>query len=204
MFPLRFYSLVTVFLSILVIVHRVWLFWILEVYDKRVFLLFVIVFSFSLFDACKVELISFLYETLSSLPHDHWSKAITQLKKIARIISVHLFLRFEVFTAATMKNAVFWDVAPCKSLVNRRFGGTYRLHIQGRQTLIFLPWRWRRYFPPKRRFTQDIHGATSQKTAFSIYLFICYFYFLPAFILFCTRKFLMSYDYCKFITTSFV
>jgi hypothetical protein len=33
---------------------------------------------------------------------------------------------------------------------------------------IFLPWRWRRYAPPKRRFTQDIHGATSQKTAFLI------------------------------------
>jgi hypothetical protein len=31
---------------------------------------------------------------------------------------------------------------------------------------IFLPWRWRRYVPPKRRFTLDIHGATSQKTAF--------------------------------------
>jgi hypothetical protein len=25
-----------------------------------------------------------------------------------------------------MKNAVFWDVAPCRSCVNRRFGGTYR------------------------------------------------------------------------------
>jgi hypothetical protein len=32
-----------------------------------------------------------------------------------------------------MKNAVFWDVAPYRSCVNRRFGGTYRLHIQGRK-----------------------------------------------------------------------
>jgi hypothetical protein len=31
---------------------------------------------------------------------------------------------------------------------------------------IFLPLRWRRYVPPKRRFTQDLHGITSQKTAF--------------------------------------
>jgi hypothetical protein len=31
---------------------------------------------------------------------------------------------------------------------------------------IFLPWRWRRYVPPKRQFTQDLHGVTSQKTAF--------------------------------------
>jgi hypothetical protein len=26
--------------------------------------------------------------------------------------------------AMTMKNAVFWDVAPCRSCVERRFGGT--------------------------------------------------------------------------------
>jgi hypothetical protein len=41
-------------------------------------------------------------------------------------------VRFEVFTAVTMKNAVFWDVAPCRSYVNRSFGGTYRLHLQNR------------------------------------------------------------------------
>jgi hypothetical protein len=33
---------------------------------------------------------------------------------------------------------------------------------------ILLPWRWRRYVPPKRRFTQKLHGATSHKTAFFI------------------------------------
>jgi hypothetical protein len=32
-----------------------------------------------------------------------------------------------------MKNAVFWDVVPCRYCVNRRFGGTYRLHLQGRK-----------------------------------------------------------------------
>jgi hypothetical protein len=32
-------------------------------------------------------------------------------------------VRFEVFTAVTMKNAVFLDVSPCRSYVNRRFGG---------------------------------------------------------------------------------
>jgi hypothetical protein len=31
---------------------------------------------------------------------------------------------FEVFTAVTMKNCVFWDVTPCGSCKNRRFGGT--------------------------------------------------------------------------------
>jgi hypothetical protein len=43
-------------------------------------------------------------------------------------------VRFEVFTAVTMKNAIFWDVVPCRSReLNRRLGGTYRLHFQGRK-----------------------------------------------------------------------
>jgi hypothetical protein len=33
-------------------------------------------------------------------------------------------VRFEVFTAVTMKNGVFWDVTPSGSCKNRRFGGT--------------------------------------------------------------------------------
>jgi hypothetical protein len=32
-----------------------------------------------------------------------------------------------------MKNAVFWDVAPCRSCVNRRFGGTYGIHLHGKK-----------------------------------------------------------------------
>jgi hypothetical protein len=33
-------------------------------------------------------------------------------------------VRLEVFPAVTMKNGVFWDVTPCGSCKNRRFGGT--------------------------------------------------------------------------------
>jgi hypothetical protein len=55
-----------------------------------------------------------------------------------------------------MKNAVFWGVADCSQLT---------LVPRSR---IFLPWRWRRYVLPKRRFTQYLHGATSKKTAFFI------------------------------------
>jgi hypothetical protein len=40
-------------------------------------------------------------------------------------------VRFEVCMAVTMKKSVFWYVAPCRYCVNRRFGGTYRLHLQG-------------------------------------------------------------------------
>jgi hypothetical protein len=80
------------------------------------------------------------------------------------------------FHGGDLKNAVFWDVAPCRSCVNRCFGGTYRLHLQGikirergtsvSRWLQTLPWRWRRYVPLKCQFTQDLYGATSQKTAF--------------------------------------
>jgi hypothetical protein len=73
------------------------------------------------------------------------------------------------------ESAVLWDVTPCRSCVKRRFRGTYRLHLQGRRirerwTSVnrWLPWKCRRYFPPKRRLTQDLHGATSQKAAFLI------------------------------------
>jgi hypothetical protein len=38
-----------------------------------------------------------------------------------------LSVRFEVFTAVTMKNGVFWVVTPRGSCKNRRFGGTWRL-----------------------------------------------------------------------------
>jgi hypothetical protein len=88
----------------------------------------------------------------------------------------YTYVGFEVFTAVTMKTAVFWDVALCRSSVNRRFRGTYRLHLQGSHLLTlvprsrtFLPWRWRRYIPPKHRFTQDPHSDTSQKTAVFIF-----------------------------------
>jgi hypothetical protein len=42
-----------------------------------------------------------------------------------------MLVRFEVFTAVTMENAVFWDVTQCGSCKNRRFGGTHHLHHQG-------------------------------------------------------------------------
>jgi hypothetical protein len=53
---------------------------------------------------------------------------LTELSSICYdILNLHNSVRREAFTAVTMKNAVFWNVAPCCSCVNRRFGGTYRL-----------------------------------------------------------------------------
>jgi hypothetical protein len=92
---------------------------------------------------------------------------------------------------------------PCNPLkVNRRFGGTYRLHFQGRiisrarnqrqsrwQTqplflpptsrwflarLILRPWRWRWKVFPKRRLTSNgLHGVISQNTVLFENVFVC-------------------------------
>jgi hypothetical protein len=47
------------------------------------------------------------------------------------LVLKHGYVRFEVFTAVTTKNAVFWDVTPCDSCKNRCLGGTYHIHHQG-------------------------------------------------------------------------
>jgi hypothetical protein len=41
-----------------------------------------------------------------------------------------LMLRYEVFTAVTMKNVIFLDVTPCGSCKNRRFGGRHFLILR--------------------------------------------------------------------------
>jgi hypothetical protein len=46
------------------------------------------------------------------------------------ISNIHNVVRFEVFIEVTMKNAFLWDVAPCRSWVNRSFGWTYRVQLQ--------------------------------------------------------------------------
>jgi hypothetical protein len=95
-------------------------------------------------------------------------------------LELHLCSRFDIFTAVTTNSAVFWDVDPCISRVNRRFRGTiafifrtadynHLLKLIPRSRIIH--WRWKRYVPPKRRFTQDLHDATSQKTAC---LYLCF------------------------------
>jgi hypothetical protein len=42
------------------------------------------------------------------------------------------YSRFDVLTTVVMKSSIFWDIMSCSPLkVNRRFGGTCRLHFQG-------------------------------------------------------------------------
>jgi hypothetical protein len=68
--------------------------------------------------------ISYFYEFLIVIVDD---------KTGTVVINSNLYVGFEVFTTVTMKNDVFWYVAPCRSCVNRRFGGMYRLHLQCRK-----------------------------------------------------------------------
>jgi hypothetical protein len=43
-----------------------------------------------------------------------------------------VLVRFQVFTAASIKMTVFWDVVPCSLVeIGCRFGGAYCLHHQG-------------------------------------------------------------------------
>jgi hypothetical protein len=47
--------------------------------------------------------------------------------------------RFDVFTAVTMKDAVFWGTTmPCSSSKKRCFGITYRLHLQSERLRVPL------------------------------------------------------------------
>jgi hypothetical protein len=52
------------------------------------------------------------------------SSSIIRVTNIG-VLGTNLFItvRFEVFTAANMKNAVVWDVRSCGSCNNGRFGG---------------------------------------------------------------------------------
>jgi hypothetical protein len=72
-------------------------------------------------------------------------------------------LTSEVLTAASMKMAVFWVVAPCRLVkVYRRLRGTCRHQHKGYSSSRW----WRQQVPLKRRWTfTRLHGATIQKTS---------------------------------------
>jgi hypothetical protein len=80
----------------------------------------------------------------------------------------YIYIRFEVFTAVTMKNAVFWDVAPCRSCVNRHL-----LTLVPRSR-IFLPWKWRWYVLPKLR-SHKIYTAPHPRRRYSVVCIVSFF-----------------------------
>jgi hypothetical protein len=74
------------------------------------------------------------------LPNRNWKR---------RSIYQKLIVGFEVLAAVVMKSSIFCYITPCNPLkVNRGFGGTYRLHLQGR--IIYRP----RYQRESRRLAE--------------------------------------------------
>jgi hypothetical protein len=78
------------------------------------------------------------YSSSKSTPGIYATRNFLLLKRLVTESGFESQLRifsvgFEVFKAVTMKNAVFWDEASCELIINRRFGGTCRLHLQGRR-----------------------------------------------------------------------
>jgi hypothetical protein len=53
-----------------------------------------------------------------------WAVELNKWLRLLKTVSKKWYVvRFDVFTAVTMRNGVFWDVTPCGSCTNRRFGG---------------------------------------------------------------------------------
>jgi hypothetical protein len=88
-----------------------------------------------------------------------WNSDITEPRKGSKKASIQ---DLRLFTAVAMKNAVLWDVAPCRYCINRRFGGTYRLHVQSRKKSTSEEPAWaphpRRWHSAKWLLDCIIHG----------------------------------------------
>jgi hypothetical protein len=73
-----------------------------------------------------------------------------------------------------MNSSTFWDIAPCSSCVNRRFGGTYGLHLQGRksaeqQTSVHQAARQNDFaWPTERQHKKDKSKPVSDHVAFIV------------------------------------
>jgi hypothetical protein len=66
----------------------------------------------------------------------------------------HSKVSSEVLTAVVIKSTIFWDITPRSLLsVNRRFGGTYRLHLQGGKNNFSMCHLLLRWFPAEIIFS---------------------------------------------------
>jgi hypothetical protein len=53
---------------------------------------------------------------------------------VRNLITIQTCVGYEVFTPVVMKITISWDIMLCSPMkVNRRFGGTYRLHLESRK-----------------------------------------------------------------------
>jgi hypothetical protein len=58
-----------------------------------------------------------------------WDKWLTLYREHDRRVSLH----GQVETCSYVKSTIFWDITSCSPLSVNRFGGTCRLHLQGRE-----------------------------------------------------------------------
>jgi hypothetical protein len=64
-----------------------------------------------------------------------------------------------------MKSKIFWDITACGPLnVNRRFGGTYLLHVQDKPPACTLVSRCTYFFDPEDRGDMFHRNVGSQPT----------------------------------------
>jgi hypothetical protein len=58
-------------------------------------------------------------------------------KRKIKLLNKKYIVGVQVFSEVVMKSIIFWDVTSCSLLsCNRRFGGTYRLYLQGRTDIF--------------------------------------------------------------------
>jgi hypothetical protein len=115
----------------------------------------------------------------------NWTHLSQDVDQQRSFVNTVMNAGFEVLTAVVMTITIIWDITPCTPFkVILRFGGIYRLHIQGgiteqntrvkadgKQLLshwyltrFIWPWRWRRYVPPKRRLIfSGLYAVISNK-----------------------------------------
>jgi hypothetical protein len=56
----------------------------------------------------------------------HWRAFSKHVNESGPIKTGNFFVRFQIFTAASMKMTTFWDIAPCSLVeIDRRFSGAY-------------------------------------------------------------------------------
>jgi hypothetical protein len=86
-----------------------------------------------------------------------WSEKLVKLYGIVLKMSVYQNVQIPCGTKLQQtigeyKHTVFWDVVPCGFIINRRFGGTCPLHLQGGRNN-------RNTFPCSRYFFYTLDGG---------------------------------------------
>jgi hypothetical protein len=118
------------------------------------------------------KILTVLASSLHSLCFDHEDGGCIFLRNVCKLLPDYrtshprrLSSPWEpqVRHLVNMKRSIFWDITPCSPLsVNRRFGGTYRFHLQGRKNK-FSKKPVCKQVARRRILLSGLHGIISQK-----------------------------------------